>query len=65
MKENVTSTKIKICFSLDDDDESNVNTAEKNINNEINMQTKEVLDLEAPDIRSANAWRTAFKNALK
>ena len=65
MKENVTSTKIKICFSLDDDDESNVNTAEKNINNEINMQTKEVLDLEAPDIRSANAWREAFKNALK
>ena len=35
------------------------------INNEINMQTKEVLELEAPDIRSANAWRKAILNAIK
>eukprot|EP00943_MAST-04B_sp_MAST-4B-sp1_P000106 g106.t1 len=65
MAENATSLKIKIIFSLCDNfGEKDDENESKTVNEDINKETKEVLELEAPDLKSANAWRRAFKDAL-
>lgn len=57
MDDNVSSSKIKIIFSIDE-------SHAKDMNNGANKQIKEVLELEAPGVHSARAWREAFKKAL-
>ena len=57
MADNVSSSKIKIIFSIDE-------SHTKDPSNGLNKQIKEVLELEAPGVKSANAWREAFKKAL-
>eukprot|EP00944_MAST-04C_sp_MAST-4C-sp1_P012768 g12768.t1 len=57
MADNVSSSKIKIIFSIDE-------SHAKDLNNGANKEIKEVLELEAPGVHSAKAWREAFKKAL-